>query len=482
MVVRGIRCGKSIIVACIVAVVGPPAAANAATVQFGTYKGGASWDGFADVHFDSTLKMAVAGTTESTGGIASMGAYDTTLGGFHDGFVAQYGPAGTLNWSTYYGGSADDWLLSVAHNSSDQIYAGGWTESTGISLFGAGPVHQMSLGGGLDGLLVKFLNNGTPVWATYYGGTGDDVITDVCVGGDGSVFAVGYTNSLSGIAVNASHHASLTAPIEGFVAKFTSAGTVAWATYYGGDNVTEIWGCAVDSAGSVIIVGRTTSNTGIAKSAWDGTRDLSSDGFIAEVAAAGLWAWGTYYGGDNIDGLDGVAVDASNNIYVVGHTRSGNAGNAIAGGVGAYDTTFNGGQDAYFASFTTSGMRTWGSYYGGSGDDDFTSVAVDGSNMFMIGSTDSMSGIATVGSLDTSFNGGSGDGMYVVSPTAGGPPSYGMYLGGTGLDYGDNIAVRSTNDVALVGRTESTGNIATGGAPDTMYDGFTDVFLKYIQM
>lgn len=484
MMVRGKnRCRRIAIIACVAPLAGLPVTGNAASVLYRTYKGGTGQDVNPDVDFDSSLRMVVAGQTQSASDIATLGAYDTSLGGTQDGFVAQYTSGGLLNWSTYYGGNGLDAFASVVHDSSGHIYAGGYTESTsGVALnWGAITAHQGTLGGGRDGMLTRFDSSGTAIWSTYFGGLGNDEITGVCVASDGSVFATGYTESTTKIALNATHHMALSSSTDGFIAKFNSSGTLLWSTYYGGNAHTASVNCAVDSLGSVIIVGHTYATTGIHKLGWDAVYDGARDGFLAKLSSAGGWTWGSYYGGTAQELLPGVAVDSSDAIYIAGGTDSLNAASAIAGGVGANDTTPNGGTDGFYARFTPLGVRSFGSYYGDTGFDDFHGISVLGTSLFMIGTTDSTMNIATAGSLDTSFNGGLFDGMFIVSPTAGGAPTYGMYLGGTSDDYGDGIAARSTNEVALVSTTGSSG-IATAGAPDTSFGGALDVFLERIKM
>lgn len=470
---------------CVAVLAVAPATAYASpSLQFGTYKGGTAADVTPDVDFDSNLQMTVVGRTLSSSAIAKLGSYDTILGGTEDGFVAQYDTAGALSWATYFGGASREGFASVAHNSSDQIYAGGFTESaSGILVSGADPVHQSSLGGEFDGLLVKLSNAGTPSWATYFGGAAEDQITGVCVASDGSVFATGFTSSSTGIAHSASHHGSLSSTIDAFIAKFTSSGTISWATYYGGtDGPTSGYACAVDSSGNVIFVGTTFATNGIAKPVMGSTNSGARDGFVAKVSSTGVWVWGTYYGGAGIENLEAVAVDSSDNIYIAGSTSSGNAGNLIAGGVGAFDTSPNGGTDGFFAKFTSGGSRSWGSYYGGDGGDGFSDISVHGSHVFLTGWTDSTSGIATTGSLDTSFNGGALDAMMVLTSTSGGTPGYGQYIGGPGHDSSARIVGRSSGDVAVVGDTNSISGIATTGAADTTQGGSFDVFLKYFMM
>jgi len=73
--------------------------------------------------------------------------------------------------------------------------------------------------------------------------------------------------------------------------------------------------------------------------------------------------WGTYYGGSGGDWGNSVAVDGSGNVYLAGYTQS---SDAIATS-GAHQSTFGGNIDAFLVKFNSSGIRQWGTYYGGSG-------------------------------------------------------------------------------------------------------------------
>lgn len=478
---------SSLTAAIVAALVGSPATVQAATQGFGTYKGGSVHDVARDVAFDSNQQIVIAGDTLSNSGIASVGAWDTSVAS-QDGFVAQYiyslgGGVGLQNWGTYFGGTGLDGFAAVVHDSTDQIIAGGFTTSTGIAFSDptTGAVHQLALGGGTDGLLVKFNNSGTPLWATYFGGPDEDEITGVCVASDGSVYATGFTYSATGIALNATHHTTLSGTRDGFIAKFTSWGALSWATYYGGANgSTSALDCAVDASGNVIIVGDTSATpNGIYKlGGWDSTYSAGGDSFIAKLSSAGAWTWGGYYGGTGTEHTRGVAVDPSNNIYIAGETTSSNAGSAIAGGVGAFDTTLNGTSDGFFAKFASTGGRTWGSYYGGPNNDALYGVAVAGTNVYLVGHTNSTTDIATAGSLDTTFA-GAYDAMLVVTATSGGTPGYGQYIGGSGDEYGWNVVARSTGQAAVAGATQSNSGIHTAGAPDTTWGGQQDGYLEH---
>jgi hypothetical protein len=119
---------------------------------------------------------------------------------------------------------------------------------------------------------------------------------------------------------------------------------------------------------------------------------LDGDAFIAKFSGSNLsLVWSTYFGGSAYDVAYSVAVDGSGNVFVVGYTAS-TSGFPLAnpGGGAYYDNTHNGGfYDAFIAKFSGSNLSlVWSTYFGGSSDDEASSVAVDGSgNVFVVGQT-----------------------------------------------------------------------------------------------
>jgi hypothetical protein len=121
-----------------------------------------------------------------------------------DVFVAELNPSGSqLIFATYYGGTSDDLALSIALDSSSNIYVGGCTISPDLPTtagafqrsFGGSEVQNKNVLLG-DGFVVKFNSTGsTLVYSTYFGGSGDDCVSSIAVDSKGDVFMTGSTSS-----------------------------------------------------------------------------------------------------------------------------------------------------------------------------------------------------------------------------------------------------------------------------------------------
>jgi hypothetical protein len=90
-------------------------------------------------------------------------------------------------------------------------------------------------------------------WSTYFGGTSDEVVTSVIsYGGTGLLYAAGYTSSTSGIASGVGLPFNTFGGVyDAFVAAYSAAGVMSWATYFGGTADDRGTGIAADAGGNL---------------------------------------------------------------------------------------------------------------------------------------------------------------------------------------------------------------------------------------
>ncbi len=384
--------------------------------QWATYYGGSGIDYGNGIAVDGSGDIVITGYTLSTSGFATSGAYQTSIGGNADAYIAKFNASGVRQWATYFGGSGGDGGNGIAVDGSGNIViTGNTTSTTGIATTGA---YQVNLVAYSDAFIANFSASGALQWATYYGDGGTEYGYGIAVDGSGNIIITGSTASSSGIATSGSHQSSFGGGVtDAFIAKFDASGVLQWATYYGGSGNDNSYGIAVDGSGNIVITGITASTSGITTSgAYQTSYGGNYDAFIAKFNASGVRQWATYYGGSGDDRDLGIDVDGSGYIIITGRTTSA-SGIATSG---AYKTSISGTWDAFIAKFNTSGARQWATYYGGSGNDEGYGIAVDGSGNFVVtGQTASTTGIATSGAYQTSFGGGTWD-AFVASFTAGG--------------------------------------------------------------
>jgi len=308
-------------------------------------------------------------------------------------------------------------------------------------------------------------------WSTYFGGGSNDFGTSCVTDASGNVYLAGYTYSGSGIASGGYQNFN-NGDADAFLAKFSSGGTLLWATFYGGSNEDKGKSVALDSSGNIYLAGETYSNSNIATaSAHQTGLGGVNDAFLVKFDNNGNLLWGTYYGGDFYDEGYSCAVDISGNVYLSGFSWS---GTGIATSV-AHQQTIGGSTDAFLVKFNSDGVRQWGTYYGGElWESGYCTTDVSG-NVYLAGFTSSSVNIASEGAHQTTL--GWGDDAYLVKFNSDGVRQWGTYYGGSDYDWAYFIATDSQGNVYLDGHTGSDGVIATSDAYQTTRAGSYDAFL-----
>jgi hypothetical protein len=119
----------------------------------------------------------------------------------------------------------------------------------------------------------------------------------------------------------------------------------------------------------------------------------------------------------------------------------------------------------------------YSTYLGGSGDDHASGIAVDGSgSAYVIGTTGSTGFPTTVGAFDAS-SGGDNDAFVTKLNPLGTGLVYSTYLGGSGVDLGEGIALDSSGSAYVTGLTGSANFPTTPGAFDASNAGGEDAFV-----
>lgn len=249
-----------------------------------------------------------------------------------------------------------------------------------------------------------------------------------------------------------------------------------WGTFYGGNGDDIGLFCQTDNFSNVYLTGYTGYlNTGIATT---GAYQVlygggNSDAFLVKFNTNGVRLWGTYYGDVGTDEGHGLACDPMGNIYVVGWTDV--SPNKIFASVGCYQSAFSGWSDGFLAKFNSSGVRIWGTFYGGSGFDEANSCCLDANgDIHFVGLTQGDANnfkIVTPGAYQTTFAGGNGDALYVKFD-ANGNRLYGTYYGGPGDENSYSCTLDATGNLYLVGfTTSSLTGISTTSCHQNIYGG-----------
>ncbi|MBX7203281.1 MAG: gliding motility-associated C-terminal domain-containing protein [Bacteroidia bacterium] len=398
-------------------------------------------------------------------------------------------------WSTYYGGSgATDQSFHLITDFNGDLIMTGNTNSANFPV-STGASQTNSGGGSTDGFIVKFSAAGNRLWATYFGGSGQDNSRSCAADANGNIFFIGTTSSLNMPTLNpgggayflGTNLATTANPLNvtAYVGKISTAGMMVWSSYLGGstgENGIDVW---VNANDELIVTGSTASadfpvTAGASQTVYGGPAlgNVFGDMFLGKFSNAGAQQWMTYVGGDQDELGYGVTTDAQGNIFLSGQTKGG-----FPVTPGAYQTTYGGGSiDAVIARFAADGTRNWVSYYGGSGAEQGADIVYHNNFVYLAGySSSNLSGPST-GVAQPTSGGGTGDGFLAKwSPdNSSSQVIWRTYTGGSGDDGIDELTKNASGHLVVGGWTSSANYPATPNAYQTTlgggYDGHFTTF------
>ncbi len=439
-------------------------------VLWSTYYGGSSEDWGYDVDTDASGNVLVAGYTFSIDFPLHNALQSVIKDDYDDAFVLKMSPDGERIWATYYGGSRDDIAVGIAADATGGIAVVG---RTGSPDFPTQNAWQSSLGGSF---VLKLSPDGQRLWATCIGGM-HDIANGVAADRSGGVIVLGETWSDTFPTFNAFQPA-LGGMTDAFIAHFSSSGSLLWSTYLGGsgsESYIAPWGCdavAVDNSNTIIVGGTTTSDDFPLRNPLQATRMGETDCFIIRLSISGVPLWSTYYGGQSYEYTYSVATDRKNNILICGATSS-----SDFPVVQAFQTSLMGTQDAFILKLSPQGEWLWSTYYGGSANEEAYGVAADGrDNVFLTGWTESSN--FPVFDPFQAVSGGGSD-AFVVGFDEHGGRIWSTYFGGDDriwFEKGHGIATDNESRIVVVGATGSA-NIPMINAIQPIKSGSSDAFI-----
>lgn len=268
----------------------------------------------------------------------------------------------TRVFGTYYGG--EDYEISNGINTDyeNNILVCGFTRSSnnGQMLATNGALKIELKGGDAgDGFICKIGPSGDRLWSTYYGGDNKESVYGITTDINMNIYCVGASNS-DNLSTTGIHQEEHKGKDDAYILKLTDEGIKIWCSYYGGESYEIGNAIKLDNNENIIVTGHTMSHNNISTNGSTLQDEILFDAFLAKFSINGELLWGTYYGGKEIDeGID-LAIDANNNIYLLGHTCS-KQGIATKD---AFQKAYSDWGDAFIAKFDSNGVVVWGTYYG----------------------------------------------------------------------------------------------------------------------
>jgi hypothetical protein len=231
-----------------------------------------------------------------------------------------------------------------------------------------------------------------------------------------------------------------------------------YGTYLGGDSTEHGWSVAVDSAGSFYLGGRVDSGNfpttvGAYRTTLNGG---ASNAFITKLNAAGTQVlYSTYFGSPG-GYARAIAVDGSGAVSFAGYSPSG-----LPVTAGAYDRSYGGGGDAFFARLDPTGSTLqYCTYIGGGGTDIAVGLELDPyGHVYVAGSTTGASFPLTTGAYTTSWTTGVQH-VFVVKldPASATPLLFASHWTGTKNEL--DFALGADGTTTITGKTPTTDSLA----------------------
>ncbi len=445
---------------------------------YSTYLGGSTSDEQSNtIAVDQNGNAYVAGFTNSTN-FPTSSPYQASTNGGNEVFVTKFNATGSsLIYSTYLGGSSHDGVKALAVDASGNAYLFGNTTSSNFPT--SSPFQAANGGGANDAFLTKLNAAGSALlYSTYLGGNGQDGAGGIAVDSSGSAYVIGYTLSTN-FPTASPYQASKMNTFDAYITKFNPSGTsLVYSTYLGTNGSDNGYGIAVDTSGNAYLLGDTSSSSFPTSSPFQASyAGGASDLFVAKLNASGsALTYSSYLGGSGVEWSGGIAVDASGAAYIAGYTTSTDFPTASPIQASHAGATY----DSFVTKINAAGSAmVYSTYLGGTGDDDARAIALDASNnAFVVGETSSTN-FPIASAYQATNGGGFRDAFVTKLNSAGSAFSYSTYLGGSGIDYGSDIAMDLSGDAFVTGYTDST-NYPTASAFQASNAGGFDVFVTQL--
>jgi hypothetical protein len=275
----------------------------------------------------------VVGQTQTADFPTTDNAYAASLYGPSDVFISKIDITNpNLVYSTFMGSELDDDACGLVLDANNVVYFAGTTLGTQFPM--AGYSFNGFTSGNYDVVVgvVDTTQSGVNslIWATYFGGSGEDEARGISMDSKGRVLVTGFTISTD-LPVTA---ATALQPHYGgngdaFVAIFDPAQqgqqSLAYSTYLGGSQGEVAYAVLAEPSGYVDVTGYTLSPDFPVVNAiqpnWGGGIDLFLTRFNPAVAGPGGIDYSTYIGLDATVVGSTLTLDSSDNLYVGGYTE-----------------------------------------------------------------------------------------------------------------------------------------------------------------
>ncbi|MCC6683721.1 MAG: hypothetical protein IT247_01490, partial [Bacteroidia bacterium] len=314
----------------------------------------------------------------------------TLAPGNKDVYLVYTDSIGDTLWTKTIGGASNDVGRAVWQKDASSWFVGGYTNSKG--------------GGGYDAYFIKIESNGNAAFDVAIGTNDDEYTFDIAQCSDGNFILVGYSN------IGGTNKDILVIKAD------STNGNVIWTKHFGGSGNQEGRAVITKTDGHIAITGTDYSGT-------------LPQAFFLELDSAGTQLVYQTLGQSFSSYANSFAIERNGGYWLAGYTANGAVTNAL------------------IAHIKSGGVYQGHTTFGGTGNEEFTTITRVGNVLFMAGSS-------------TSYGEGGSD-LYFVAADSVGNQLFDEYAGGTGTDYANGLFHRN-GLIYLTGYNNSFGIAESG--------------------
>lgn len=372
--------------------------ADCSQLLFSTFIGSTVDDYAQALALDSSDNIYVCGYTGNSNSFPIVGkVFDSTANGGYDAFLFKLDASGdSLIYSTFIGGTKDDYAIGLALDKERNAYITGYTtDSSSYPKIGRDSVFG-AINNSNNCFITKIDSNGSSIiYSDLFGGSSDDFAQAIAIDTNNNAFVIGTTFSRNFPAYNSFNNIYSDSlgdyNSEAFICKFTNDGAMLVSSALMGGNDRDGAYALKISDNYLYVCGSTQSNNfPIAGSAYQKKyRDTNISKGIGDIFYAKTnlnldhLYLSSYFGGTGSDRAFGITVDKNKNILLTGFTGSRDFPTVKY----SCDTSFNDSLyiDAFVSKFNPNGdSLIYSTYLGGKSSDVGKAIALDKNEMPVI--------------------------------------------------------------------------------------------------
>jgi hypothetical protein len=363
--------------------------------------------------------------------------------------IEAYNPAYELiidpswDWNTFCGGTGADYIYDITTDASGNIILVGEAGASWGS-----PVNTFT-GSSSEILVAKLNSSGAVQWHTFLGSSSIDVARSVNVDGSGNIYVAGYSRATWGTPENV-----YAGSADIIVVKLNNSGVLLWHTFLGSSDLDVGNGIQVDASGNIYVTGYSSATWGVPENAYTGGNDV----VVAKLNNNGALLWHTFLGSSRDDESNGIDLDVSDNIYVIGRSKD-TWGSPLTSKAGT-----NTSSDILLIKLSNSGALTWHDFIGSSYTDYGKDIVIDVSNNIYITGASRYNWGTPIVSKDN--NDTHSDAFLAKVSSTDGGITWNTFMGSTASDDGRAVHTDGGSNIYVVGWSYST-----WGSPENAHAG-----------